>query len=183
MGRTSSSRSSTSRTGSGPIPIGRVAGAHGLAGQLRVRPLGDVELSEGVRVTLSGPDGAAVVRRVRRVRPGRSGEWRVTLEGVEDREAAEALRGFELGVAPGDLPKLAEGEVYAHELIGCRLETRDGAPLGRVRGIWETGAPDVLVVDGEDGRERLVSAAWLVRVEPEAGRAVIELPPGALEDA
>jgi 16S rRNA processing protein RimM len=112
--------------------------------------------------------------------PGRREEWRVTLEGVEDRDASEALRGRAVFVAADALAPLPDGEFYAYQVVGCRLEDEHGRPVGTVKGIWETGS-DVLLVEGADGAEHLVPAALLREVDPEAGRAVAEIPPGLLE--
>jgi 16S rRNA processing protein RimM len=112
---------------------------------------------------------------------GRRGELRLALEGVEDRNAAEALRGRRVLVEAAELEALPAGEYYGYQIVGCRIEGQDGAPIGTVREIWETGGPDLLVVDGEGGREHLLPASLLREVDVEGRRAVVELPPGLLE--
>ena len=62
------------------------------------------------------------------------------------------------------------------------MEAEDGTPVGVVTGIWETGAPDVLVLEAEGGGERLLPAALLRRVDVEARRAVVELLPGLFDE-
>jgi 16S rRNA processing protein RimM len=162
-----------------------VVGAHGLRGLLRIHCFGaDPEALLGItRLRLVPSEGDEPGREfeVRSVAPGRRGELRMALAGVTDRDAAEALRGRRVQVDPGQLPELPEGEVYAYELVGCRLEGEDGTPVGTVREIWSTGAPDVLVVDGADGGEHLVPAALLREVDVAGRRAVVEVLPGLLE--
>jgi 16S rRNA processing protein RimM len=170
------------------VIVGRVVGAHGLRGELRIRLQGDVDnnLQAGSRLRLAREEGdpKAVEARVRAIGSGRRGEARLALEGVDSRDAAEALRGRLVLAPAAELEPLAEGEYYQYELVGCRVEDGEGRCLGVVRGIWETGAPDVLVVaDEEAGREHLIPAAseFLREVDLEARRIVIDAPPGLLE--
>lgn len=169
------------------VVLGRVVGAHGLRGELRVRLLDedDSNLRSVPRVRLGREEGdpKAVEAPVRAVGSGRRGEARLALEGVESREAAEALRGLWVVARSEHLAGLRPGEFYQYELVGCRVEDAGGRDLGVVRGIWETGAPDVLVVEGDDGTERLIPCApgILRDVDVEARRIVIEAPPGLLD--
>ncbi|MDA3877508.1 MAG: ribosome maturation factor RimM [Halothiobacillus sp.] len=76
------------------------------------------------------------------------------LQGVDDRTHAEALTGKHVIVSAADLPKAAEGEYYWRDLVGCRVEHVSGQLFGEVQELIETGANDVLVVEGD--RERLI---------------------------
>ena len=126
-------------------------------------------------------EGQEVCYLVESVAPGRRGELRVALEGVKNRDAAEALRGRRVLVEAAELEALPAGEYYGYQLVGCRVEGQDGAPVGTVREIWETGGPDLLVVEGEGGRQHLLPAALLREVDVEGRRAVVELVPGLLD--
>jgi 16S rRNA processing protein RimM len=162
--------------------VGNVVGAHGLRGQLRVRADGAETLDGVGRLVLRNPAGGEPrAVEVEALAPGRRGELRLTLVGVDDRAAAEALRGWEVWAEVAQLEPLGEGEYYDFELVGCRLEGEDGTPVGTVAAIWRTGAPDVLVVDAPDGRQHLVPAALLRGVDRKARRAVAEILPGLLE--
>jgi 16S rRNA processing protein RimM len=171
------------------VIVGRVVGAHGLRGELRIRLQGDVDnnLQAGSRLRLAREEGdpKAVEARVRAIGSGRRGEARLALDGVDSREAAEALRGRLVLAPAGHLEPLSEGEYYQYELVGCRVEDGEGRALGVVQGIWETGAPDVLVVvdESEAGREYLIPAAeeFLREVDLEARRIVIDAPPGLID--
>jgi 16S rRNA processing protein RimM len=168
----------------GLLLIGKVVGAHGLHGLLRLQLSGEVgsALTPGARLALASEEpGARDLYAVSRAAPGRRGEWRVQLDGVTSRDEAEALRGRQVFLDASCLAELPEGEYYGYQLLGCRLEGEDGTRVGRVRDIWETGASDVLVVEGDDGREHLVPAALLREVDLEARRALIEILPGLLE--
>jgi 16S rRNA processing protein RimM len=98
----------------------------------------------------------------------------VKLEGCDDRDAAARLRGREVAVPRSELPANAEGEYYWSELIGLNVVSRDGAALGRVTGLLETGANPVLVVGGD--RERLIPfvEAVVVKVDVAGGRLTVD---------
>lgn len=126
--------------------------------------------------------------RVLRVARGRGGEVRVALEGVDDRDGAEALRGRQVIGDARHLEPLEAGEHRWFELIGCRVHAADAeegaAPIGTVREIWDTGAHDVLVVEDEEGQRHLLPAAkaFLREVDPAGRRIVYEVIPGLLDD-
>lgn len=169
--------------------LGRVVGAHGLRGQVRVRWLGDgpehllaakkVELAEGRGI--DGPAPAAF--EVEGGGRGRSGEVRLALRGVDRREIAETLRGRLVTVDAAELPRAQAGEAYWFELVGCQVETPSGYVVGRVRELWATPAHDTLVVVGGDGREHLIPAApaLLRELDVAAKRIVIEDLPGLID--
>ncbi|MBM2884946.1 ribosome maturation factor RimM [Chromobacterium amazonense] len=77
------------------------------------------------------------------------------LEGVDERDAAEALRGMQIAVPRSELPEAGEGEYYWNDLIGLAVVNQQGEALGTVETLMETGANDVLVVKGEHG-QRLI---------------------------
>lgn len=169
--------------------LGRVVGAHGLRGLLRVRWLGDgpenllaakkVELADG----RGSEDPAPLAYEVEGGSRGRAGEVRLALAEVSRREAAEALRGRLVLVDAAALPEAEAGEAYWFELVGCQVELPDGEVVGSVREIWDTPAYDTLVVTGVGGRDLLIPAVppILREIDRAARRIVIE-PPGGLID-
>jgi 16S rRNA processing protein RimM len=161
-----------------PLEVGRVGRAHGLDGSFHVvvaRPSHAHSahqrlLAVGTRVTVAGRT-LAIVRRA-----GLPQRPIVRLEGVEDRSAAQALRGLTLTVDPDRAPALAEGEWWAHELEGCAV--LDGeVRVGTVSGLLELPSCEVLEVRREDGGELLVPmVADAVRnVDVSAGRIDVSL--------
>ena len=76
------------------------------------------------------------------------------LDGIEDRNQAEALTGCRILIEAAQLPQLQAGEYYWSDLIGLAVENLQGKPLGVVDSMLETGADDVMVVSGD--RERLI---------------------------
>lgn len=185
MEPTAASRSWTEGAPPDAIVVGRVVGAHGLRGGLRLRCFaGDPEpllaLSRIALARAESGEGACAFEVVAAA-PGRSGELRVDLEGVRSREAAEAWKGFLVLAARSELPALPEGECWGYEIIGCTVEGEDGRVLGRVSEIWETGASDLLVVEGAQGARHLIPVAFVRQRDAERRRLVVELLPGLLD--
>jgi 16S rRNA processing protein RimM len=172
--------------GAGPLVlVGKILGAHGLKGELRVLGFGvEVATLRGVaHAWVETPSGGSPARHVVvRLKAGRRGELRVTLEGVARREEAEGLRNRRVWVGAQQLAPLAPGEYYAFQLVGCRVFGEGGEVVGTVREIWETGASDVLVIAGDEGDEHLVPAALVRSVDAPGRRVVVELVPGLLGD-
>jgi 16S rRNA processing protein RimM len=104
------------------------------------------------------------------------------LQGIEDRDAAEALRGLDVLVAREDAVHLPEGEFFWDQVIGLQVEDTSGRALGWVSEILETGANHVYVVKAPGQREVLVPAIKDVvkLIDPGAGRMVIDPLPGLL---
>ena len=76
------------------------------------------------------------------------------IEGVADREAAAALRGFEIAVPREKLPAATDDEFYWADLIGLRVVNAEQHEFGSVARILQTGANDVLVVASGNADER-----------------------------
>lgn len=161
-------------------------GAHGLRGEVRVHFFGNGPENllqvPSVEVAQSSDDPTARPHEVVGARPGRGGEVRLALSGIEDRDAAESLRGCWILADTGHLAPLPPDEHYWHELVGCRVFSSEGRLLGTIRELWDTGAHDVMVVDAEDGSTQLLPAAedLLVRIDPEKREVWMELLPGML---
>lgn len=139
----------------GLVSIGVFVRAHGLRGEMRVKVWNDDSdlLAEIEEVSLLSKDGS--VRRARLERPRAAGDhWLAGVVGVQDRDAAEAMRGTEILVSREDFPELDEDEVYLVDLLG--FEVRDGDQvLGVVEGFFEYPSVDCLKVVGDDGIREL----------------------------
>jgi 16S rRNA processing protein RimM len=135
--------------GEARIEAGRVGRAHGLDGSFHVtRPRARL-LELGALVSVADTS----LRIVRRA--GTDERPIVRLEGVETREAAEAMRGAELSVAATEVPPLPEGEWWAHELEGC-LVAAEGRPVGTVTRLVELPSCEALEVRRPGGGEALL---------------------------
>jgi 16S rRNA processing protein RimM len=136
--------------------VGRIQRPHGVGGEIRMEVLTDFpeRLRQGQTVYL-GPEHRPVV--LAGLRPI-EGAMLIRVEGVSDRDQAALLRGNEISIQGGSLPKLPEGQYYHHQLIGIRVFDETGADLGVLEQILETGANDVYVVKPEEGAEVLLPA-------------------------
>jgi 16S rRNA processing protein RimM len=162
------------------LQLGYVAGPHGVLGGLKVKLFNadSTAIDVGVALVLRLPDGPArnfVVSRVA-VAPG-TGVLRVWFEGVDGREAAEALRGHELWIDRAQLPALADDEYYLADLVGLEVvRERDGVceSLGRITGVTSNTAQDLLCVRLH-GREWLLPALPPFIVAIEAQRVLVDV--------
>lgn len=178
-----SSKSSTTDAGdSDNILVGLIHKPHGLRGEVTVEVLSDNtgRFAPGSELSLAVP---GVPERMVRVRSSRAhGRGLVVgFESVEDRDAAELLRGGRLGVERADVPPAAADEFYHFELIGCRC--RDGGrDLGVVRAVIEDGGGAILeIADGEELLLVPFVKAFLTSIDPAAGTIELDLPDGLVD--
>lgn len=164
--------------------MGRVIRPHGLRGEVAIRLETDVAacVAPG-RVLRAGPEGAAA--RPLTVQGSRVDGFRATVhfEEVRTREEAEALVGAVLTLPRNEAPPLPEGSFYQADLVGLRVETEEGEPLGDVAAILETGGVDVLVVRRGGGEWLLPAARAFVRAVDLPGRRLVVRLPEGLADA
>lgn len=160
--------------------IGTVKQAHGVKGELKVAPLTDTPAyyEQCGSVILETKQGLRDFR-VSRMRAA-GAHWIVALDGLSDREGAEAFCGARVLLRDAELRPLRPGEYFRHDLVGCMVETVAGESLGRVSSVMETGANDVLVV-GESGVLVPMLAEVLKDVDLERKTIRIEPLPGLLE--
>lgn len=132
------------------ILVGRVAGAFGVRGEVRItsftadpsalldyRNLRREDGQPGLTLTGGRPAKGGVVARAAQ---------------VETREQAEALKGLKLYIPRTALPETEdEDEFYVTDLIGLVIETPEGEPMGRIRSVQDFGAGDLLEVTPPEG--------------------------------
>jgi 16S rRNA processing protein RimM len=159
-----------------PVILGRISGLFGVRGWVRV---------------FSYTEPREAILQYKGLLLGRNGDWQsvkvaegqrhgksviLRLEGFDDRDRAVGLIGTEIGADRSELPEPEDGHFYWSDLAGLKVVHRDGTELGNVKDILETGAHDVMVVEGEQERlipfvidevvlsvdldERLISVDW-----------------------
>ncbi|HEY9567430.1 MAG TPA: ribosome maturation factor RimM [Thalassobaculum sp.] len=163
------------------VCLGAVTGAHGVRGLVKVKPFtedpddvaayGPLEDERGDRrfaLTVEGRHKETVIVRV---------------EGVTDRDAAEALRGTRLYVARSALPEPVDGEYYHADLVGLALVTVGGEALGTVSAVYDFGAGDLIEYVAADGKPRMLpfNETAVPEVDIAGGRIVVDPPEGLLE--
>ena len=169
------------------LSVGKIVGVPGLQGELRVNPTSDFP----ERFTVPGPrwlrnrqggEPSEIQLKKGRQLPGKS-LFVVHFEGVNNRNAAEALVGQELLVPADDRPELAEGEFHLLDLVGLEARlTADGPAIGTVSDLI-SGGNDLLEITTCEGRKLLVPfvEAIVPEVEPKEGWLLLTPPPGLLE--
>lgn len=164
------------------VRIGAIAKAHGLRGEVAVRPdePGSQTLLAQKQVYLRCPKGSPEVREIASVRSA-GPVLLVRLAGVEDRTAAERLAGCEVLLPRTSLPPAAEGEFYASDLVGLKAVSVEGDALGRVREVFDAGAAPVLVIEGRLELQIPLAEPFVSRVDLDAGEIVV-VPPEEAEE-
>jgi len=165
------------------VTVGLIAKVHGIGGEVVVHPLTDDpgRFNAGETVLLEAPGVPASPRLILGSRMHQQ-RFLILLEGIADRTAAEALRGGRLCVREADLPALPPGQVWLHDLPGMAVESEDGADLGTVHQVLETGEDRrLLVIHGPQG-EFLVPfiEQFVLSVDRDARRIRIKLLEGLL---
>lgn len=164
------------------VCMGVIAGVHGVRGLVRVKCFAESDDD----ITAYGPLEDDTGRRFGLTVQGRAkGMLLARIDGVTDRNAAEALKGTLLHVPRDALPPAEEDEYYHADLIGLRVEMADGSEVGSVVEVQDFGAGDLIDVRlVESGKTMLIpfNRTTVPVVDLEAGRLVIDPMPGLLED-
>jgi 16S rRNA processing protein RimM len=157
------------------IRLGEVCGVHGVKGWVKVRSFTEPRTNlidyrdwlldtGGQRRTVHVESATVAGRNVI-----------AKLEGVDDRDDAQALIGSVVFVRRSEMPRCAPGEYYWADLEGLEVRSLSGAILGTVAGLIATGANDVIVLSGAEGRLIPYVPDRIVReVDLEAGVIVVD---------
>jgi 16S rRNA processing protein RimM len=171
------------------VCLGVMVGAHGVRGLVKVKTFTE----DPADVAAYGPVSDEAGRRQWRLdlvgpAPGKSGDVMLArLEGVTDRDAAQALHGVRLYVERAALPEPEDAEAFYHaDLIGLRVEDAGGRLLGRVKAVENHGAGDLLEVEaapGEGGGRTLLLpfTRQVVPLVDLAGGRLVAAPPAEVE--
>lgn len=162
------------------IFVAQVGAAHGVRGEVKITTFTADPMSLAGYKTLLRQDGSPAPA-ITSARPTKGGIV-ARLKGVDDRNAAEALRGLKLYILRDSLPEPEEDEFYLADLIGLRVETAAGELLGKVKAVQDFGAGDLLEIQPKAG------ASWWLPFTREAVPEVriaegklIAAPPAVIE--
>lgn len=125
--------------------MGRVAGAYGVRGWIRVKVDDPEDLSGQAQWWVGG-----VERSVEQAKP-HAGALLAKLAGIDDRGQAQALSGAAVELPQSALPALEPGQFYWAELVGLEVVNASGVVLGRVKALFSNGAHDVMELEARDG--------------------------------
>ncbi len=132
-----------------PVVLGRISGFFGVRGWVKVysytEPREAVLNYKSWLLSHNGDWRTAEVAEGKR--HGKTVIARI--DGIEDRDQAAQLIGCDIGVPRSELPEMEAGQYYWSDLEGLRVLTKNGSELGKVEYLLETGANDVMVINGE----------------------------------
>jgi 16S rRNA processing protein RimM len=137
------------------IAIGKAVAPHGVRGDVRVIPLTDFPDRFRTTETVQLEDG-----RTLDIESVKYHKQFVLLKfrGIDDRDAAQALKGKLLMVGRADLVKLPDGHYYIFDIVGLKVFDETGANLGTVTDVLATGANDVYIAEREGHKPLLIPA-------------------------
>jgi 16S rRNA processing protein RimM len=167
------------------LVVARIGRAHGIKGEVTVEVRTDepeLRLAPGAVLATDPAAKGPLTIETGRVHSGR---LLLRFEGVTDRTGAEALRNILLiaDVDPEELPE-EEGEYYDHQLMDLDVVTKDGVEVGRITEISHLPSQDLFIVERADGSEVMIPfvEAIVTEIDLEEQRAVIDPPPGLIDD-
>ena len=164
------------------ILLGVVAAPHGVRGLVRIRSYTE----EPMAIAAYGPLSDETGRKQYRVEAlsTMKGAVLARIEGVDDRNAAEAIRGLRLFVERERLPATSEREWYEADLIGLAAVGRDGRDWGKVIDFHDFGAGSTMEVSGGAASRGSVMLPFnddaVPEIDVEGGKVVIDPPAGVL---
>lgn len=163
-------------TNSELILAARLIAPHGLEGAMSAESFSDFPERFRAGAVLLDEEGR---RHIIRGCAPHKGRLLLTLEGIEDRAAADKLRGQRLYIRPEDSPALPEGSYYHYQLLGLTVY-QQGEVLGRVTDVLSYTANDIYVLERTGGGQTLIPAlkSVVLSIDLNAGRMEVDLPEG-----
>ena len=165
------------------ICVGVITGVRGLKGEVRIKSF----TAEPTGISRYGDlfEKNGKTRYQVRITGQAKGQLLVHLNGVEDRGAAESLKGTRLYIPKSALPETKEDEFYFSDLEGLRADLVDGVCLGWVKGVHDFGAGAILEIFGEEVGTVMVpfTKVAVPEVDKASGKVIIDPPIGLIEPA
>lgn len=161
------------------ICVGAIAGAFGVAGEVRLKSYCAEPTAIADYGALFTEDGSRSFK-ITLTRPV-AGGLGARLTGIRTKEEADALKGVQLYADRARLPRLPDDEFYHADLIGLEVRDTGGAVLGTLRAIHNHGAGDILEVFGPGRKTALMvpfTLAAVPTVDLATGRIIVDLPEG-----
>lgn len=168
------------------LVVGRVAKSHGIRGEVVVEVRTDepaLRFATGSVLRGRRPKSDTATEYTVTAAREHSGRLLVSLRGVDDRNAADALRGVLFIIDSADVPRGDDpDEFYDHELEGLSVRLVDGTPLGKVSEVLHSAAGELLSVRTDDDREVLIPFVTAMVPEVSLTDGVVVDPPEGLLD-
>jgi 16S rRNA processing protein RimM len=166
------------------VKIGEVIKPHGIKGEVKVLSYsGQPENFKNYTNIILREKPESGITTYKIVKSREQGKIAILeLEGVKDRDAAEALQGNTVWLMKGDFQKLGPDEYYWHQLENLQVITESGRELGKVSKFFSTPAHDIMVITGK-GHEYMVplKTGIIIDVDEKEGQIVISPLAGLLD--
>lgn len=165
------------------IVVGRIAGAFGVRGEVRLKSFCAEAEAIADYVPLVTPDGRRFDQVV--ITGQAKGALTARVDGVLTKEDADALRGVDLLADREALPSLPDDEFYHADLIGLGVLDTGGARLGQVKSVQNHGAGDLLEIAGPGLKTSVLlpfTKAAVPTVDLAGGVVIADPPPGIFPD-
>jgi 16S rRNA processing protein RimM len=161
------------------VDVGYGRRAHGIDGEVLVRPQTDDPDRWVVGATFTTDDSPPRMLEATAVRPHK-GDLLVRFAGIDDRDAADTLRGVVFQIPAAQRRALGEAEFWPDDLIGATAVGPGGETLGTVAGVEFADAQDRLVIETPDGVRVEVPfvSAIVPTIDLEAGLVTVDPPEG-----
>ena len=166
------------------VNIGKIGSSVGLGGEVRVTLYAEDSdnLKEGKVLLLKHADRTLEAKctgvRRQKDRPV------IRLEGIDDRNAADTIRGMEIFIHENQLEELPPGEHYVRDIVGYKvIDLASGSEIGLLRDVIQNTAQSILDVESAEGRQILIPAvdAFLKNIDDDNGVIEVELIPGFID--
>ncbi len=166
------------------LQVGKILTTHGVRGEVKVMPLtDDPKRFDRLKWVYIERDGDQKRYDIERVRYHKNSVI-VKFKGIDDMNAAEALKDLFLEVDRRNAVKLPKDTFFICDIIGCEVYDSMRGRLGTVKNVLSTGSNDVYVVEAEDKKEILIPAlkSVVTSVNIEERKITVILPEGLLDD-
>ena len=165
--------------------IGKIGGAHGVRGEVKIIPLtDDVRRFSSLKECLI-LDEKEHLKETREVEKSRVDDSRtlIKFKGIDDRDEVSKLTGYYIGVSREDAVKLPEGRYFIADLIGLAVVDESRGDLGTIKDIINSGASDIIIVKRKGKNELLIPYlnAIVKSVDLSSGKMDVILPEGLYE--
>lgn len=168
------------------IKIGKIVNAVALRGEVKVYHYTDYkERFEEIEEILVEHKGKYEPYRIEGVRYQKNTAI-VKLKGVNDRNAAEALKERDIYITENELRELPEDTFYVKDLIGCSvLNAETGAAIGCIKDVLQNSAQDIYQIELPNGKEALIPVVgeFVKEVNIAEKYVKIQLIPGFIDEA
>jgi 16S rRNA processing protein RimM len=168
------------------IAVGKIVNTHGVKGYVKVFPLTDnlerfCRLSK-VLLVLGEYRREEAIDQVRL--DSHKNNVYLLFKGITDKSLADPLKNSLIMIPKSQLVPLPENTYYHFQLIGLQVYLQEGAYLGKIKQILETGANDVYLVENEPGDKPILIPALksiVKEIDLEQGKMIVDPPPGLLD--